>query len=44
MVDNVVSKGRLADKEAANTDHMERGERDVSEKVGRDERVKAVVL
>jgi len=44
VVDNVVSKGRLADKEAANTDHMERGERDVSEKVGRDERVKAVVL
>ncbi len=44
MVDNVVSRGRLADKEAANTNHMERGERDVVEKVGRDERVRAVVL
>lgn len=44
FVDNVVSKGRLADAEAAKTDHMVRGGRDVVERVGKDERVEGVVL
>ena len=43
-VDNVVSKGRLADAEAAKTDHMVAGGRQVVEMVGKDERLEGVVL
>ena len=44
VVDNVVSKGKLADEEAAKTDHMVAGGRDVVERVGKDERVDGCVL
>lgn len=44
FVDNVVSKGRLADAEAAKTDHMVGGGREVVERVGKDDRVDGVVL
>lgn len=44
VVDNVVSKGRLADEEAAKTDSMVEGGREVVERVGRDDRVDGCVL
>ena len=44
VVDNVVSKGNLANAEAAKTNQMAAGGRDVVERVGRDERVDGVVL
>ena len=44
IVDNVVSKGRLADAKAAEHDHMAAGGRKVVEEVGKDERVDATVM
>lgn len=44
VVDNVVSKGRLAMEEEAGANEMVRGGRDCVERVGRDGRVEAVVL
>ena len=44
VVDNVVSKGKLADPAAAETNGMVRGGRTVVENVGRDERVDGCVL
>ena len=43
-VDNIVSKGKLAMEGVAETNHMVRGARECVEKVGRDDRVEAVVL
>lgn len=44
IVDNVVSKGRLADREAAKSDGMVAGGREVVERVGTDDRVDGCVL
>ncbi|MCJ1451673.1 hypothetical protein MMC28_002013 [Mycoblastus sanguinarius] len=44
VVDNVVSKGKLADADAAPTNHMVRGGREVVEKVGKDDRLDGVVM
>lgn len=44
VVDNVVSKGKLADAAAAETNRMVKGVRELFEKVGMDERVDATVL
>lgn len=44
VVDNVVSKGKLADEEAAVTNDMVKGGREVVEKVGSDQRVDGIVL
>ena len=44
VVDNVVCKGRLADAQAAETNHMVKGGRNVVERVGKDERVEAMVM
>ena len=44
VVDNVVSKGNLADAKAAETNHMAKGARICVENVGKDERVEAMVM
>lgn len=44
VVDNIASKGRLADAQVAEEDQMVKGGREVVEKVGRDLRVDGVVL
>ena len=44
VVDNVVSKGNLADAKAAETNHMVKGARICVENVGKDDRVEAMVM